>query len=97
MTGSPVFYIVQYKIQCYMLELGLYFLLSLSGDESSECDTEMSDIGDTGAVIRCHVHHYTDNTSCVINTGQPQSLANSGTLLFLVKMPTDRQYLPDRA
>ena len=35
MTGSPVFYIVQYKIQCYMLELGLYFLLSLSGDESS--------------------------------------------------------------
>ena len=86
-----------------MLELGLYFLLSLSGDESSECDTEMSDIGDTGAVIRCHVHHYSDNTSCVINsetqTQSPTSertvVANSGTLLFLVKLPTNNTYLTE--
>lgn len=66
-----------------MLELGLYFLLSLSGDESSECDTEMSDIGDTGAVIRCHVHHYSDNTTCVINTGQPQSPTSEQLLQIL--------------
>ena len=89
----------------YNIQAGgcIFYCPCLVCDESSECDTEMSDIGDTGChqVSRTPLQH-PGNTSCVKNTGSLRAHQAKSCCKFwhiIISGENDhRQYLclPDR-